>query len=188
MTHELPITPARLRELLDYDPETGEFRWRERPLSDFKDQRTTNWWNSKNAGNVAGYITKDEGYRVIGIDAVYYKAHRLAWLGMTGELPDEVDHINGDRADNRWSNLRRASRAENRQNLKVYKSNTSGVAGVYVCKDRRALAFRPYISVDGKRIWLPRCSSLEEAVAARDAAKAKYHPFQPVQRDRRETS
>ena len=76
---------------------------------------------------------------------------------MTGEqLPTniEIDHINGIRHDNRWENLRSASRRDNRQNLKTYENNTSGYPGIFIAKDGRKKPFRPFISVDGKKMFL----------------------------------
>lgn len=95
------ITAERLREVLAYNPETGVFKW------------TINPSRAVSAGAVAG--NKDvRGYIIIGIDRCRYRAHRLAWLYMTHSFPpEEIDHINGDPSDNRWINLRAASRGEN---------------------------------------------------------------------------
>ena len=138
----------------------------------------------------AGYIG-DEGYWLIGIDEKYYKAHRIIWIIMKGKISsdEEIDHKNGIRHDNRWLNLRKCSRPQSRQNLKTYKSNTSGYPGIYICKDGRNKPYRPYISVDGKKIFkdekgiLKSCETLEEAIRRRDEAKAFYHTFCPYQRD-----
>ena len=104
---------------LDYDPDTGVFRW------------AINSTRVK-AGDVAG--TPDQrGYIRIRIGAKKYAAHRLAWLFMTGDDPGAltIDHINGDKADNRIDNLRLATNAENQRNKGRYASKTSGFKGVY---------------------------------------------------------
>lgn len=100
------LTAERLRELLTYDPETGEFRW-----------RYTRGCRAR--GQIAGTVTC-LGYLTIAIDGRKYKAHRLAWLHVHGEWPyPEIDHINRIKLDNRLVNLRRATRAENNANRVV---------------------------------------------------------------------
>lgn len=98
------LDAAKLRAMLDYSPETGEFRWR------------VNRGGGARAGSLAGCINS-RGYRYICIDRVVYLAARLAWLHMTGEWPkDTVDHKNCERADNRWANLREATCREQHAN------------------------------------------------------------------------
>jgi hypothetical protein len=95
------LIPSRIRELLDYDPETGHLTWRvDRAMR-------------VRAGDRAGY-SDYSGYITIRINGTNYQAHRLAWLWMKGEWPEEeIDHINRIRDDNRWSNLREANRSGN---------------------------------------------------------------------------
>lgn len=110
------LTAERLRELLDYDAETGVFRWRV--------TRTR-----AKAGNVAG--SRRNGYIVIGCDGTSYFAHRLAWLYVYGRWPAPlIDHINGVRSDNRLANLRECSHTKNMWNMRLSRANTSGVKGV----------------------------------------------------------
>lgn len=115
------LTAERLREVLDYNPETGVFTWKKRI-------------SQKSAvGKTAGSIEKVSGYVSIRIDKKLYMAHRLAWLMMLGEWPGpghEIDHVNGNRADNRWGNLRLATRGQNNANQKISRRNTSGFKGV----------------------------------------------------------
>jgi hypothetical protein len=110
-------TQARLKELLTYNPETGEFRWSTTPRKGVR------------AGGIAGNILST-GHR-IRIDRLEYKAHRLAWLWVYGRWPqDDIDHINGDPTDNRIANLREATDSQNLGNSKRRADNTSGFKGV----------------------------------------------------------
>jgi hypothetical protein len=155
------LTRRRLRQLLGYDPKSGQWTWR------LKKGRSA-------AGYVAGSLN-NYGYVVIRIDGQIYKAHRLAFLYMTGDFPpDQTDHINGDRADNRWCNLRHATNGQNMMNAGLRADSTSGVRGVYPYKDR----WRAKIVVDGRQIYVGLYVTKEEAMAARQAAIAKFHgPF-----------
>jgi len=92
------ITPKRLRELLDYDPQTGIFTW-----------RINRKGPGARKGRIAGTVSPTNGYRYMKLDQVNYPAGALAFLWMTGKRPPEVDHINLVRDDNRWSNLRAAA-------------------------------------------------------------------------------
>jgi len=110
------MNQAILKEMLSYDPETGVFTWL---------QGTSR----SPTGSVAGGVS-EQGYRRIRIFGKKYRAHRLAWLYMTGEWPTVVDHKNGIRDDNRWVNLRKASVTDNTRNTGITPRNTSGVKGV----------------------------------------------------------
>lgn len=127
------LTLARLRELLVYDPISGVFRWIARA-------------GRCRAGDIAG-CDDGQGYVVIRIDGKPYKAHRLAWLYMTGEWPEDlIDHINGERSENRWANLREASQSQNQANKRVILSST-GHKGVYWSKKK--MRFRARVKKDG---------------------------------------
>lgn len=122
------ITQARLKELLQYDPASGEFTWLVRR------------GRSAPIGGIAGRISKAKrdaggGYRWIGIDGKEYLAHRLAWLYMTGSEPShEIDHRNNARSDNRFRNLREADDSQNMANKARQANNTSGFKGVSLNK------------------------------------------------------
>jgi len=106
-----------LKELVDYNPDTGVFAWK-------KIRRGVSC--NKKVGTV-----KPNGYIVVLINRKLYRLHRLAWLYMTGKWPDnEIDHINGNRADNRFCNIRQATKAENNWNKKVRKDSTTGIKNV----------------------------------------------------------
>lgn len=154
----LLLTADRVRELLSYDPSTGIFRWRlsRRP-------------GVVDPGDVAGYVGR-YGYRAIGIDGWPYQAHRVAHLHMTGRWPsDQIDHRNGQRDDNRWSNLREANASQNQMNRGP--SNSIGLKGV--CERRGR--FQAQIRRDGKSIFLGLFTTAEAAHAAYCAAAARWH-------------
>lgn len=173
-THKIPawvspkrdteLTPEIVRKLLTYDPKTGVLVWRFRRSNVPK-------------GTIAGYINT-HGYRVLSLAVggikKRYPAHRLIWLHVYGHLPDQwVDHVNGDKDDNRLSNLREATPAQNNANKRAGKDNTSGVKGVSFCRTRNKWAAS--ICSNGHRRNLGRFKTKEEArIVYREAAK-KYH-------------
>lgn len=152
------LTADRVRELLDYDPETGVLRWRVAR-------------GPKKAGSVAGTI--DKKYCVIKIDNRGYRAHRLAWLHTFGEWPDGViDHRDGDGVTNALRNLRDVTRAVNNENQRRARADSrSGMLGVTVYGDR----FRARIRAAGKLRWLGIFDSADAAHAAYLSAKRQLH-------------
>jgi hypothetical protein len=146
------LTQARLRALLQYDPETGKFT-RLIGVQGFA------------AGTEAGTFHPPSGYVYLGVDRKTYRAHRLAWFYMTGKWPvEDIDHANRDRADNRWANLREASRSQNNANGARRRDNTSGAKGVsWDAKNKR---WRAYIVSSGKQRHLGRFADYEAAKAA----------------------
>jgi hypothetical protein len=158
------LTKADLQKVLRYDPDTGIFT---RQISTSANARK---------GDAAGSADKD-GYLVISIDHKPYRAHRLAFLYMTGSFPaDQTDHINHDRSDNRWANLRPVTRAENARNVTLPKNNSSGFSGVHWRGDTGK--WRAYINKAGKREYLGYFKDLSDAVKSRLDAEIK-HDFHP---------
>jgi hypothetical protein len=130
------LTAARLRELLAYDFMSGVLTWRARPVRPGT-ERTANSWNAKYAGCVAGCV-HGSGYLQIKIDYRSYRAHRLAWVFQTGTWPkDQIDHINLDKADNRFCNLREATPPQQGANRCTQSNNKSGWKGVAWDKRKR---------------------------------------------------
>lgn len=164
-----------LWKVLDYDPESGLFTWKAKPLSAFKTKRGFSTWNTRFAGRPAMTVRDGQGYLRGRIDYIAYPAHRIAWRMMTGEIPVEIDHINGVRDDNRFENLRSVTLAENRKNMKISKYNRSGISGVAPCHGGKWSA---KIKVNNQSIWLGAYPTKDEAIAARIAAErvAGFHP------------
>jgi hypothetical protein len=171
-------SPDLLRAVLRYDPETGVLYWRERPASMFKAgpkhsaRHIAAKWNGQFAGQKAFGAEHTAGYRrgrLLGFD-VY--AHRAIWALVTGEWPaGDIDHINGDRADNRWSNLRSVDRLTNSRNATISRRNSTGVVGVHRHPTARWTAS---IGVLGRSVYLGAFKSFDAAVSARRAAERKY--------------
>lgn len=156
------LTVARVRELVHYEPETGVLRWASKPNRRIR------------VGSPAGSLAF--GYVVINIDGETYRAHRLAFLFMTGRFPTmDVDHINGNRADNRWVNLREASRELNMQNLRSTFRNKSSDAPLGVTWDKSRGKWKAAIAVNGRLKNLGRFESQSEAGAVYLAAKRRLH-------------
>jgi hypothetical protein len=156
-------TQARLKELLRYDPITGSFTWiveRRRRVK---------------AGTPAG-SKHNAGYLTIRIDYVACLYHRLAFLYVHGFLPEQIDHINGDRTDNRISNLRAATGRLNSRNNSLRSDNKSGVCGVSWDSTRSKWVAR--IRTDSGYKYLGRFDDLEEAKRTYSEAKERYgyHP------------
>lgn len=157
-----PLTQARLKELLDYDPETGVFTHR----VNHRNRRAR-------AGLSAGTATKD-GYLFLNVDGKAYYAHRLAFLWMEGAAPPAaVDHRNGSRVDNRWANLRKATWGENAQNRAVRVDNTSGITGVRPTRHGTWIASIKTRGVEQCKYF----KTLDEAIQWRAQKVAELHPF-----------
>lgn len=159
--------PDDIRNCLDYNPGTGKVVYLCRTVGGGR----VLYPGDAAGGRVGRYIH-------VGFRGVSYQAHRLAWYFMTGDwLPSkqDIDHINGDGADNRWCNLRLATRSQNQTNAtnKLRSDNQSGHRGVSLRSDSGK--WRAHITVDGTRIFLGDFVDKADAVAARLAAEPIYH-------------
>ena len=160
MKDEQEILPplSSLRELLDYDPDTGVFLW--------KVSR-----GNASAGSTAGWLSSVSGYRRIVINGVQCLAHRLAWKIANGSEPvTEIDHINNDRSDNRIANLREATRSQQRMNTTGYGSSQF----LGVSWHNPSNKWRSRITVNGKTNSLGYYDSESAAATAYNVAAAKH--------------
>lgn len=165
--------PAILPLLLHYEPETGRLFWKIRApdlypadgehSAEYRAKR----WNSRRAGKQAFTHVREDGYRYGSVMGYTVAAHRIILAMAEGKWPDQVDHINGDRTDDRLCNLRSVTRSENMRNLSC--RNPSGAIGVYRYRD----GVRWYASMH-----LGVFDTFEEARAAREKAQRDlgYHP------------
>jgi hypothetical protein len=161
-----PLTADQLRSMLDYDPATGIFTWLLR-------KHAPKHWNTRWSGKAAGSVTFS-GYLHIRLGNRIYRAHRLVFLWMVGAWPEnEVDHQDGNRLNNRWSNLRQATPSENRMNKGMRSDNTSGRKGV--CLDRRSKRWQAQVMLSKKRHHLGYFDTPEEAHAAYVEAARRLH-------------
>ncbi len=159
------LTAERLRSVLSYDQESGLFTWLVATSRRIR------------VGAQAGSVSKRDGYIELRIDGELYKAHRLAFLYMNGEWPKEdVDHIDGRRANNRWVNLRDVSRRVNQQNRhRAQANNSNGMLGVTRDKRRPGFVARIKLPGNSSTTHLGQFKTAEEAHTAYLAAKRVNH-------------
>lgn len=167
-----------VRQLLHYDPETGLFTWKKRTASKITpNKRGVNVFNKRYANTIAGNsFTPDRSktsYINIKIFNKTYKAHRLAFIYMEGRAPAEVDHLDHDGNNNKWSNLRASNNRDNSKNLPKQKSNKTGVIGVNWHKSAKKWQARA-VDKNGVRVDLGRFDSFDDAVKARKEHEIKF--------------
>ena len=157
---QLP-SPELLWELFDYKPLTGELVWRKVPS------------NRVRLGTATG-STHIQGYAATRVEGVSYLTHRLVWCWLHGQDPKlfQVDHIDGNRQNNHWNNLRLATAAENARNSKVRKHNKTGIKGTRLLPSGK---YQVRIRKDGITYQLGTFATLEEAGAAYEKAAMQLH-------------
>lgn len=164
------ITREELMAILDYNPDTGIFRW--------KIHRNVNAIKGREAGSV-----RRDGYIQVCVNYKKLLAHRLAWFMTYNIWPKyQIDHVNGNRSDNRLCNLREATPSQNSQNVIVKHCSSTQLLGVSF--DRRRNKYRVRMWHEGKRLWLGYYSTAEEAYEARLAAQNELWSFQSVPRSK----
>lgn len=157
----MQVSAEEVRAALDYEPDTGLFRWRVRTSK------------SVRVGDVAGSPTSN-GYTRLRLNGVEYLAHRIAWLCVNGEHPTKlIDHIDGNKQNNAIANLRLVSMSENVQNQKRAMShNKTGFLGV---SHHGKNVFRAAINIGGKGVYIGSFKTPEAAHAAYLTAKREFH-------------
>ena len=141
-------------EFFDYDAATGSIIWKHRPRNHFLTDRAWSSTNSRVAGKKAG-ANDGAGYLQVGVAGSLYRVHRIVWEMHHGPLPSgsEVDHINGDRSDNRLCNLRLANYSQNKMNMRMHADNRTGFKGIHknrtgkYCAQIQAYKTKKYIGV-----------------------------------------
>lgn len=157
------LTSDYVSQLLVYKESTGELYWRSRGNPTFDKQ-----FSGKRAFTAVG----SHGYYTGAIHDRLYLAHRIIWLIKEGVWPKVIDHINGDKLDNRWVNLREVDHRGNSLNLSVRKDNKTGTMGVYPTKSGKKFFSR--IKDNGNIIHLGTYDTLEEATEVRKEAEIRY--------------
>ena len=153
------LTQQEVQNYLIYDASSGKLSYKDETILHKQSKRAT----AKHSG----------GYLTIKICGKNYLAHRIIFLYMTGRFPEQIDHINHIRDDNRWCNLREVINQENTKNTSISKNSSTKVNGVSFHKQRNK--YRAYIMVDRKQISLGLYTSIEDAKQARELANKKYN-------------
>jgi hypothetical protein len=170
---QLP-SPELLRKILRYDPETGKLYWLQRDVSLFEETATRssrhscNLWNTRYSGAEAFTCVNNDGYCIGAILGQTCRAHRVIWAIQSGAWPvNDVDHVNGRRSDNRWINLREATRAQNALNRRANAGSSSVYVGVSWCAPSKK--WRAQFTLDGIRKHVGLFQTEEDAARAYDA-------------------
>lgn len=161
---------AFFRSIFDY--KDGVLYWRPRPISHFGNKQSYMRWNNRYVGKRAGSLSY--GYYKVAVFQKCLAVHRIVFLYHKGYLPPEIDHINGDKLDNRIENLRASDKVTNKWNAKISKDNKTGVKGVF----KRNGYYEAYICARGKRYYLGCYKKKSDAVRiVCDKRKALHGEF-----------
>jgi len=166
------ISPENLQQIISYNPATGKLCWLTAKPEMFEPGKRHSAetrcaiWNSKYSGRAAlQHKDKDRPYAYGDIFGRKYYAHRVAFAIMTGRWPEIIDHIDGNKSNNCWQNLREVTRTENMQNTSLRADNTSGHVGVSFDANRGLWMSEIY--VNGTKNFLGRYADKNEAITAR---------------------
>lgn len=169
----MKLTQEIIKELLHYDPDTGIFTWKERDIKWFTSDWNYKIWNNKWPNKICS-STMSDGYLRVCVLGKTYKQHRLAYLYMTGKWPNNmIDHEDGIKSNNKWSNLRLVNNSGNQKNAKLSTRNKTGYVGVSFCKNTNK--YKSFIMDNKSKIHLGYFDKLEDAVNTRKEAELKYN-------------
>jgi hypothetical protein len=170
------LSPEDLHLFLDADFDSGVLTWKKRSREFFKSNRSASVWNVRFAGKPALCSNHVDGYKHGSIFGNLYLAHRVILAMKLGYWPEYVDHINGNRLDNRIANLRPATKVQNGCNRATPSNNTSGHIGV--CWNKRDKRWTAYITLNQKRKALGNFKEIKDAIQCRKAGEFAYgfHP------------
>lgn len=166
------LAQSELIETFVYIPETGKLYWKERPRNKCANEQAWRSWNTRFAYREAFTALDKKGYKVGAIYNKLYKAHRIIWVMIYGYEPDQIDHDDGNKSNNRLTNLRDVSNSENHKNMGIQKSNSSGIVGVNWSEKQNK--WRCRIHVDGSEINLGHYAEFAEAVKIRKLAEIEH--------------
>ena len=150
------ITREKLLEVFDYDPSTGKLTHKRTTISGKKNELAT--------------FAHSRDYLSVCIGRKQYLAHRIIYLMVTGKEPNHIDHINHNKSDNRWDNLRNVMQEENNRNMPLQQNSSTKITGVSKFRNK----FRAYIGVAGKHKHLGVFDSVTQAIEARKTAEVLY--------------
>lgn len=166
------LTQDIIKELLDYNPETGSLLWKSRSEKWFnqgirnKPFSTMKRWNTKYAGTEALSTLNPQGRLYGSIFKTKFLKHRVIWFYMTGKWPEEVDHDDGDPLNNKWINLKDGNHSQNMRNVKLRKDNKSGFCGVSKFENKWR------VTVNGEHLGL--FNDFNEACKIREQKNIEY--------------
>lgn len=160
-----------IRQCFSYCPATGSLYWTERPREHFASEAAYKTYLHR-VGQSAGGIDTSTGYRVVGLGGKIHYAHRIAWALHHGAWPDVIDHINGDKLDNKIENLRSVTQMENAKNARLGRNNSSGANGVGF--DKRSNKWRARIMAGYREVYSALFDQKEDAIKARESAQVAY--------------
>jgi hypothetical protein len=174
MTDRPLPSPELLRKLLRYEPDTGKLYWLPREEKYFKSYHSFTTWNKRYAHKEAFTQKDSSGYHQGAVLGTLHLTHRLIWAMQTGEWPSSaVDHIDRNRVNNRWANLRLATSGQNSANVKSRANSSSKYLGIYWHKVAKKWVVFVCKNYERTRIGYFDCE--EEAAKAYDAAALKTH-------------
>lgn len=166
-------SPERVRALVRYDGK--DFYWLPRPMNAFKAVNAWRGFATRYADRKVAIKRQLNGYHGVRVEGTLVLIHRLIWVLHYGEWPvGEIDHINGNKFDNRIENLRDCSKSQNMKNQKLRSDSSSGFPGVHFCKDKKSRPWAARVGVNNTWKTLGYFATKEEAIACRKREQGRF--------------